>query len=89
MKFPSLSDVAKDLRFINCNVENECDVRLCVWSDGDWSIRSGDASYDQSHSDFCGASCIPGVVNGVVQRFNSFDVARDLIEQCREQHACR
>lgn len=90
MRFPSITEVAALLRDINANVEADedgCDVRLCVWSDGQWCVRSGDVQYDQSHSDYCGASSVPGVVNGRVQRFGSRAVAKDLIEQCAEQEA--
>jgi hypothetical protein len=84
MRFPSIRTVAAVLRDINANVENECDVRLCVWFDGKWCIRSGDVQYDQSHSDYCGSSCVPGVVGGRVTRFKSEDIARDLLQQCKD-----
>lgn len=87
MRFPSIKDVASELRGINENVEGECDVRLCVWSDGQWCMRSGLVDYDSSHSDYCGAASVPGVVKGKVQRFSSVEVARTLLEQCREQYA--
>lgn len=86
MRFPSIKNVAKELRLINANVENECDVRLQVYDDGKWVVRSGDASYDTDHNGYWGASCIPGVVNGKVMRFNSKNVASELIALAREQH---
>ena len=85
MRFPSIKAVAGALRDVNRNVEGDCDVRLCIWEDGQWCLRWGDAQYDQSHAPMCGASCVPGVVNGRVQRFDAVAVARDLLEQCREQ----
>lgn len=92
MRFPSIREVAKALQGISANVEADeeegCDVRLCVWEDGQWCMRAGDVQYDQSHSTYCGASCVPGVVNGKVQRFDSYAVARDLLDQCKEQKAC-
>lgn len=101
MRFPSIKDVAAGLRDINANVEayahfnrvteyteyDGVDVRLCVWADGQWCMRSGLVDYDQSHSDYCGASSVPGVINGRTVRFNSREVARDLIDQCKEQWA--
>lgn len=46
-------------------------------------VRWGDVQYDQSHAPLCGASSVPGGN----RRFRSEDVARDLLEQCREQAA--
>jgi len=88
MRFPSIKAVAADLRDINANVQGECDVRLQVYSDGMWAIRYGPTDYDQDHRGFWGASCIPGVnARGTVQRFDSVGLARELIEQVREDHA--
>lgn len=85
VKFPSIEAVARELRLINANVEcsehdEGCDVRLQVYPDGRWVVRYGDASYDLDHAGYWGASTIPGVVKGVVKRFNSRDVARSLID---------
>jgi hypothetical protein len=84
MRFPSIQDVARGLRDVNANVEGECDVRLQVWPDGGWKLCVGDASYDQNHFGFWGASSVPGVVCGKITRFDSKSVARDLIEQVKE-----
>lgn len=84
MRFPSIKTIRKELIHINRNVEGECDVRLCIWSNGEWCVRSGDVQYDQSFADYCGASCVPGVVNGVPKRFNAEELAKDLLDQCRE-----
>jgi hypothetical protein len=83
-KFPSIKDVAAELRELNENVEGECDVRLQVYEGGKWCIRYGDSSYDQDHRGAFGASCIPGVVNGKAVRFNSEVIAKDLLRQVRE-----
>lgn len=84
MKIPSIRDVAHDLRLINKEEFSYIDVRLQVTPDG-WYIHSGDASYDQDHRGFWGSSSVPG--SG--RRFNSEDVARDLISQIREDLAQR
>ena len=93
MKFPSIPDVVRELRLINENMdcsespEEGCDVRLQVYEEEDcWTVRYGDASYDTDHHGYWGASSVPGVVKGVVKRFNSTDVARDLIEQAKDQY---
>lgn len=89
MRFPSINDVAADLRSINAETLEPADepegidVRLQVLDDGAWSVHSGDASYDTDHHGFWGSSSVPG--NG--KRFNARDVARDLIEQCRDDEA--
>lgn len=89
MKFPSIAAVAAELRDINTveitdpDPDASIDVRLQVYPDGTWAVRSGDASYDTDHNGHWGASSVPG--NG--RRFNSVDVARELIDQCRDDHA--
>jgi len=88
MKFPSIKSVASELYLINMNVEGECDVRLQVWDDEQWIIRTGDSQYDQDHRGYWGSSCVPGVVNGIVKRFRSRDIAKDLLEQVKDQYYC-
>ena len=98
MNFPRIKEVASNLRAINANVEAEpitaneaesvygCDVRLQLWPDGDWTINWGPSDYDISHQGYWGASSVPGVVNGQVKRFNSTDLARELITQVKDHY---
>ena len=87
MRFPSIEAVAEALRDVNANVEGECDVRLQVYEDGQWAIRFGSPDYDSDHRGFWGASSIPGVAKGRARRFDSREIARELIEQAREMKA--
>lgn len=87
MRFPTIKQVARELRDINAWVEGSCDVRLQVYPDGSWAIRSGLSDYDQDHRGFWGASSVPGCENGRKHRFNSVDLARDLLEQAQDQYA--
>ena len=89
MRFPSIKDVASELRLINANVEGECDVRLQVYEDGKWVVRSGLSDYDQDHQGYWGASMVPGYVNTVSGRwrFNSTTIARDLLSQAKEHRS--
>ncbi len=57
------------------------DVRLQVWDDGTWNVHTGDASYDQDHRGFWGASCLS------YDRQDLEALARDLIEQARDHHS--
>lgn len=84
MRFPSIKNVAEELRDISANVEGECEVRLQVYEDGKWCVRAGDPSYDLDHHGYWGASWVPGVVGGKVVRFNSYDVARELLDQVKD-----
>jgi len=86
MKFPTIKDVAEDLRNINANVEGECDVRLQVLDNGAYYVRCGDPSYDPSHEGYWGASIVPGVVNGNISRFDARSMARELIEQVKDMY---
>jgi len=87
MAFPTIPEVAAELRRINSSVETEddegVDVRLQVHPDGGWNVHWGDSSYDQDHRGYWGSSSVPGDN----RRFSSKDVARDLIDQAKEQKA--
>lgn len=88
-KFPSEKEVADDLRDINANIEafdeEWIDVRLLVWPDShEWKIVTGDVGYDQQHAPAVGAASIPGVYRGTVRRFNSTEVAKDLLSQAKD-----
>jgi hypothetical protein len=85
MKFPSIEAVAHALRHVNANVEGECDVRLQVWEDGEWAVRWGLSDYDTDHRGFWGAGSVPGVAKGKVTRFNTRDLAAELIRQAKDQ----
>ena len=88
--FPTIEHVSFDLRWVNGLPSNgDVDVRLQVFEPDhlsdlySWRINYGDASYDQDARGFCGAASVPG--NG--KRFKSREVAKDLIEQVKEQIA--
>lgn len=89
MRFPTINDVAADLRQINKttlqpdDADEGIDVRLQVYPDGEWAVHSGSADYDQDHRGYWGSSSVPGDN----RRFDSKDIARDLIEQAREHKA--
>lgn len=80
MRFPSIRRVAYELRLINTNVQGECDVRLQVYPDGEWAVRYGLSDYDQDHRGYWGASSVPGNK----KRFNSYEIAKDLLSQAKE-----
>jgi len=89
--FPSIRAVASELRRINAydagareDGDTLIDVRLQVYVDGAWAVRWGLSDYDQDHSGFWGASCVPGDS----RRFDSEAVARDLLDQAKDQQAC-
>jgi hypothetical protein len=94
VKFPSIAAVAAALRAENRSLAPYCtghrdpdddrsvDIRLQVYPNGSWAIRVGDASYDLDHHGYWGASSLDG------RRFDSRSLAKDLLEQAKEQHAC-
>jgi hypothetical protein len=87
MKFPSIKDVATILKELNNTMdstsEEALDIRLHVWEDGTWTIHTGDSQYDQDHRGFWGSSSLMGKCNWVSIR----DIARDLLDQVREDYA--
>lgn len=54
------------------------DVRLRVFN-GNWYVLTGSSDYDQDHRGAWGASCLS------YDRQNLTDLARDLIEQAKDQ----
>ena len=92
MKFPTIKEIAHELRLINANVECDddgCDVRLQVYEDGKWWVRYGDSSGDLDHTGYWGSGSVPGVVHGKVMEFDSRAVAKDLINDVREAYYTR
>jgi len=89
MRFPSINDVSAELRQINKqtlepdDADEGIDVRLQVMPDSTWTVNWGSSDYDQDHRGYWGSSSVPGDN----RRFDSKEVARDLIEQAREHKA--
>jgi hypothetical protein len=89
IKFPTIDEVAKGLVEINRmslpkeDADDGIDVRLQVKESGSWDIRFGSSDYDQDHRGFWGSSGVPG--NN--RRFRSREVAKDLIEQAKDDYA--
>lgn len=89
MKFPKISDVARDLKEIarevkgyNLVEEDSVDVRLQVEENGDWRLWSGDSQYDTDHRGHWGASSIPSDGSS----FNASEVAKDLISEAKDSY---
>jgi hypothetical protein len=89
MRFPKISDVARDLREIAREVngysldsEEGVDVRLQVEENGDWRLWSGDSQYDTDHRGHWGASSIPSDGSS----FNVSEVAKDLVSQAKDSY---
>lgn len=87
IRFPAIRRIAEILFSLNKESIDEeevdpddcgMDVCLQVFENGKWAIRFG--SSDLDHSGYWGAASIPGSR----KRFNSMEVAKDLIEQAKE-----
>jgi hypothetical protein len=87
---PYADEIAADICSIRDNVdfpeeldeeEKFCDIRLQVYPNGQYAIRSGDSSYDQDHRGFWGCSSVsPDTTNESAK-----EIALDLIDQAEEQ----
>jgi hypothetical protein len=87
VRFPSINDVAAELRDAkrHCSAEhndNEVDVRLQVTGGGCWWVHSGDPCFDTDHGGYWGAGT-------VTPKTNCRELARDLIDQAKDDHAQR
>ena len=80
-----IRDIRDDLDFPEETKEEEryCDIRLQVYPDGQWALRSGDSSYDQDHNGFWGCSSITDKTTVKTIR----ETVSDLIEQVEEDIA--
>lgn len=84
MKFPTIKMVSRELKDLKSHVDfsknnPEIDVRLQVYENGQWAIRLGLSDYDQDHHGFWGSSCLSS-------RCNCVDIARDLLDQVKDQY---
>lgn len=82
-KFPSIKAVSAVLRNVKLRQLDESwemKVRLQVYEDGQWVVRTGDSSYDEDHRGWWGW----GYVN---IESNCRDLARDLLEQVKDEQA--
>ena len=91
MRFPSIASVTAALKeargearkYLNAGEGEDMDVRLQVYEDGAWALRTGLSDYDQDHRGFWGASSITG--GCLIKHLR--DTAADLLEQVRDAHA--
>ena len=98
-KFPSIASVRSALAAEKRDLRKFCSrddllgedgdsaytgVRLQVYEDGSWAIRTGSPDYDQDHHGYWGASSLS------YDRENLRDLARNLLEQAKDHAAqCR
>jgi len=85
MKFPTKHRVYECLRDIWRTIRgygdvDETDVRLQVMPDESWDVHYGDASYDQDHRGYWGASSIAATND----RSDLVSIAESLLEQSKD-----
>jgi hypothetical protein len=86
MRFPSIASVEAALKQARQEVdpgEDMMDVRLQVYEDGSWAIRTGLSDYDQDHRGFWGAGSL--TASSMVKELR--DTAKGLLEQVRDAYA--
>jgi len=83
LKVPSADDVRGALLTVRDQLDDEVteiDVRLQVYDNGTWALRSGSSDYDQDHRGYWGSGTVDADTDWAA-------LAEDLIEQCLEQYA--
>ncbi len=82
MKLPSIKSVASALkankRWCESGDEGGIDVRLQVYDDGAWALRTGDSQYDLDHRGSWGAGYL-------TKTSNAHEIARELIDEAASQ----
>ena len=80
-----------DIRHIKKQLDesvSSIDVRLCLdfdqYNDPSWIIRSGDSSFDQAHSQYCGASSLD---SDTIINIEADPTVEELIDQVLDQIA--
>lgn len=82
MRLPYIKDVVASLLDVDQFVDDDCDVRLQVYLDGDWALRWGDPSYDLDHRGYWGVASVPG--GGRLTKKEARNIAIDLRKQVAE-----
>ena len=90
MRFPSIKDVATDLtlqKYYITDAHREhpddtpgIDVRLQVYDNGEWAIRTGDSQYDTDHNGYWGSGFL-------TRATNCRELAREMIEEAKDHAA--
>jgi hypothetical protein len=89
MRFPSIASVTWALKEAREEARKyvdpgeDMDVRLQVYSDGAWALRTGLSDYDQDHRGFWGAGSI--TASSMVKDLRQ--TAKDLLEQVQDAYA--
>lgn len=89
MRFPSIASVTAALRGAReearkyLNAGEDMDVRLQVYPDGAWALRTGLSDYDQDHRGFWGAGAVTD--SSMVKDLRQ--LAKDLLEQVQDAYA--
>lgn len=81
MRWPPIRAVAAALREINSDEQDECEVRLQVLHSGYWTVHFGEHNLHPEPAGYWGTATVPG--RG--RQFDSTAVARDIIDQARDQ----
>ena len=87
MWWPTITQVARELRLVSENTQGAVAVVLIVYRPPEegWSIRTDDAERDLG---FAGSGTVPGCGgrNMMPRRFNARELARDLIWQAEQEY---
>ena len=91
LRFPSIAHVTEALKEAReeavryLNEGEDMDVRLQVYEDGAWALRTGLSDYDLDHRGFWGAGSV--TATSLVKELR--DTAKDLLEQVKDAFANR
>lgn len=86
IKFPSVKDVAWELRALNSGANGQTTVRFQILDNGNWWVHVGDASADLKEHGYCATGEVPGCTgkHHKPRKFNSEELAERLIGEAQD-----
>jgi hypothetical protein len=88
LKFPSVEDVAWELRALNSSANGLTTVYLQIFDDGKWWVHSEGSSVNTDEHCYFSQGEVPGCTpkRKKPRKFNSEEAAENLIEDIKKQY---
>lgn len=88
LKFPTIQDVAWELRALNASLDRETTVRFEILTDGRWWIHAGDSKNDIDGHSYGSSGKVPGCTgkHHKPRKFPSEELAKHLIDEAADEY---
>ena len=87
LRFPSVKDVAWELRSLSALSDKATPVRFQILTDGNWWVHPGNCNGDMEGGGYCSCADVPGRNrHGKGKRFPSEEIAKNLIDEAADMY---